>query len=254
MKLIKKIFGGKQERQCEEDLDLSKLPIHIAIIMDGNGRWAKRNRLPRNLGHHEGAQTLKRIVRYCNQIGIKYLTVYAFSTENWKRPIEEIEGLMKILREFLANADRELSKQNIRINILGDTSALSKDIQDDIIRIEKLTSKNNGLSFTIALNYGSRMEIINAIKKLCVDYKKGNIDLEQIDENLFSKYLYTNNIPDPDLLIRTSSEYRISNFLLWQIAYTELYFNDVLWPDFNQKHLNKAICSYQKRYRRFGGV
>lgn len=254
MKLIKKIFGGNLKSQSEEKIDLSNLPVHIAIIMDGNGRWAKRKRLPRNIGHYEGAQTLKNIARYCNKIGIKYLTVYAFSTENWKRPKEEIEALMKLLREFLADADKELSKENIRINVLGDMRALSKDMQDDIVRIEKLTKNNNGLSFNIALNYGSRMEIINAVKKLCVDYQRGNIKLELIDENLFSKYLYTFNIPDPDLLIRTSSEYRISNFLLWQIAYAELYFDNVLWPDFSPGHINKAICSYQKRYRRFGGI
>jgi len=236
-------------------IDKEKMPRHIAIIMDGNGRWARKRGLPRSAGHRFGAQKLKEIVLFANEIGLKYLTVYAFSTENWKRPKDEVENLMNLLREFFdTEIENLINKTQIRIKVIGDISKLDKDIQERIISAEERTKDKTGLCVVIALNYGGRSEIINAVKNLALDIKSGKIDIEAISEDLFRNYLYTKDIPDPDLLIRPSGEMRISNFLLWQISYTEFWFSNVLWPDFKKEHLLKAIEDYQKRERRFGGV
>lgn len=231
------------------------MPKHIAIIMDGNGRWARKRGLPRSAGHRVGAQKLKEIVLFADEIGLKYLTVYAFSTENWKRPKDEVENLMNLLREFFdTEIENLINKTQIKIRVIGDISKLDKDIQERIASAEERTKDKTGLCVVIALNYGGRSEIINAVKNLALDIKSGKIDIEAIDEELFRNYLYTKDIPDPDLLIRPSGEMRVSNFLLWQISYTEFWFSNVLWPDFKKEHLLKAIEDYQKRERRFGGV
>jgi undecaprenyl diphosphate synthase len=244
-------FLKKEKVKIEKD----KMPQHIAIIMDGNGRWAKKRGLPRSAGHRFGAQKLKEIVLFADEIGLKYLTVYAFSTENWKRPKEEVENLMNLLREFFdTEIENLINKTQIRIRVIGDISKLDKDIQERIVSAEERTKDKCGLCVVIALNYGARQEIINAVKNLALDIESGKIDIEDVDEDLFKKYLYTKDIPDPDLLIRPSGEMRVSNFLLWQISYTEFWFSNVLWPDFKKEHLLEAIEDYQKRERRFGGV
>ncbi|AZT90812.1 isoprenyl transferase [Caldicellulosiruptor changbaiensis] len=236
-------------------IDKEKMPRHIAIIMDGNGRWAKKRGLPRSAGHRFGAQKLKEIVLFADEIGLKYLTVYAFSTENWKRPKDEVENLMNLLREFFdTEIENLINKTQIKIRVIGDISKLDKDIQERIISAEERTKDKTGLCVVIALNYGGRSEIVNAAKNLALDIKSGKIDIEAVNEELFRNYLYTKDIPDPDLLIRPSGEMRVSNFLLWQISYTEFWFSNVLWPDFRKEHLLKAIEDYQKRERRFGGV
>ncbi|ABP67933.1 undecaprenyl diphosphate synthase [Caldicellulosiruptor saccharolyticus DSM 8903] len=236
-------------------IDKEKMPRHIAIIMDGNGRWAKKRGLPRSAGHRFGAQKLREIILFADEIGLKYITVYAFSTENWKRPKDEVENLMNLLREFFdTEIENLINKTQIRIRVIGDISKLDKDIQERIISAEERTKDKTGLCVVIALNYGGRSEIVNAVKNLALDIKSGKIDIEAINEELFKNYLYTKDIPDPDLLIRPSGEMRVSNFLLWQISYTEFWFSNVLWPDFKKEHLLKAIEDYQKRERRFGGV
>lgn len=231
-----------------------RIPSHIAIIMDGNGRWASKRGLPRSAGHREGANTLKRIVRTCDDIGIKYLTVYAFSTENWTRPKEEVDALMSLLLEFLKNADNELAGKNIRIKIIGESDGLTNEIKREIFRITEKTKNNTGLTLVIALNYGSRLEIANAAARIARDVKRGSVNPEEVNEELLSKYLYTAGTPDPDLVIRPSGENRLSNFLLWQSSYSEFWYSDILWPDFSKKHLLEAIEEYQKRNRRFGGL
>lgn len=236
----------------ENKIDSTNIPRHIAIIMDGNGRWAKRRGLSRNIGHREGSKNLKKIVEACYDLGVKYLTVYAFSTENWARPKEEVDSLMNLLLEYLRNAEKELRGKNVRIRVIGERKGLSKEIIEQIDRVEKNTSHISGLDFIIALNYGGRQEIISAVSKLVEDAREGKV--AQIDEEAICQRLYTNGIPDPDLLIRTSGELRLSNFLIWQLSYAELYFCDTLWPDFNTEELKKAIISYQGRQRRYGGV
>lgn len=237
------------------DLDeKQKLPVHIAVIMDGNGRWAAKRGLPRSAGHREGANTLKRIVKECDAIGIKYLTAYAFSTENWSRPKEEVDALMSLLLEFLRNAEKELAGKNIRILIIGDTDKLSAEIRKEIKRVVESTSANTGLSLVIALNYGGRREISTAAARIAREALEGRIKPEDVDEKLFSEYLYTKGIPDPDLVIRPSGEHRLSNFLLWQSSYSEFWYSDILWPDFSKKHLLEAIGEYQRRNRRYGGL
>ncbi|HEX2944572.1 MAG TPA: isoprenyl transferase [Clostridia bacterium] len=235
--------------------DKSKqIPVHIAIFMDGNGRWAAKRGLPRSAGHREGGNNLKRIVKECNTLGIKYLTAYAFSTENWKRPKDEVDALMSLLLEFLKNADKDLSGQNIRIRVIGDIQALSQDIRREVARVLENTSKNTGLTLVIALNYGSRSEIANAAARIARDAKQGRIDPADIDEKLFSDYLYTAGIPDPDLVIRPSGEQRLSNFLLWQSSYAEFWYSNILWPDFTKTDLIGALGEFQRRNRRFGGL
>ena len=236
-------------------LDTSRdLPVHIAVIMDGNGRWAARRGLPRNAGHREGANTLKRVVKECNAIGIKYLTAFAFSTENWNRPRQEVNALMQLLLEFLQNAEKELAGTNIRITVIGDTDKLSEEIRNEIDRVVANTAANTGLNLVIALNYGSRCEIAAAAARIARDVREGRIEPEDVDEELFSNYLYTSGIPDPDLVIRPSGEYRLSNFLLRQSSYSEFWYSDILWPDFSKEHLYQAISDYQNRNRRFGGL
>ncbi len=234
------------------ELDMNSIPKHIAIIMDGNGRWAKKRGLSRSMGHREGSRTLKKVVEACYNLGVKFLTVYAFSTENWSRPKQEVDDLMNLILEYLLNAEKELKGKNVRIRVIGDRKRLPQQIQKEIERVENNTQHIEGLDFIIALNYGGRQEIIDAISCLFEDIKAG----EPIDicENAISQRLYTQGIPDPDLLIRTSGEMRLSNFLLWQSCYTEFYFSEALWPDFSEACLREAILSYQGRQRRFGGV
>ena len=225
------------------------LPRHIAIIMDGNGRWAKNRSLPRSAGHVAGAKTFKDIARYCNKIGLEYLTVYAFSTENWKRPEAEVEGIMNLLRDYLKDAEN-FKADNIRLKFIGDLSPLSEDIKELIKKDEEDSADATGLHLNIALNYGGRDEIKNAVKKIVEE----GIPADQIDEDTVSSHLYTAGMPDPDFIIRPSGEYRLSNYLIWQSAYAEYWFSDVLWPDFKPKHLEKALEEYNRRNRRFGGI
>ncbi len=227
--------------------DVNLLPNHIAIIMDGNGRWAKKRGLPRNLGHRQGVQALIKLARYCSDIGIKNLTVYAFSTENWNRPQKEIDYLLKLLKENLVGIEKRLFKKQIRIKVIGEKKGLSDDLLETIKNVEKNSENNNRLLLNIAFNYGSKDELINVFQRLSQEqlpFTKENVD----------KYLYTSSSHDVDLLIRTSGELRISNFLLWQIAYSEFYFTDVYWPDFTPKQLDKALDVYMHRDRRFGGL
>lgn len=232
-----------------------KFPEHIAIIMDGNGRWAKQRGLPRSLGHKAGVEALKEIVRYSSNIGLKILTVYAFSTENWARPVEEVDYLINILLvDYMKKEIDELNKNNVKIRILGDIDELPSSTKRQILEAVELTKNNSGLKFNIALNYGGRKEIVDAVKKIADMIVNEEIKATDIDEKLLTDCLYTSGEKDPDLIIRTSGEMRISNFLIWQSAYSELYFSDVLWPDFNKDNLKEAIDEYEKRDRRFGKV
>jgi undecaprenyl diphosphate synthase len=236
------------------ELDLSAMPKHIAFIMDGNGRWAKRKGMPRLVGHNAGTETLKKIVKESKRLGIPYITFYAFSTENWKRPSDEVNGLMNILVKFIQSEIQEIHSNHIKINILGDIERLPAYAREQVDFATQLTKDNTEMHFNIALNYGGRDEIIQAVKRIVSDVQNQKIDIKQIDENLFPAYLYTNGMPDPDLLIRTSGEVRLSNFLLWQLAYSELTFVDVFWPDFDEMAYQKAISDYQNRNRRFGAI
>lgn len=229
-------------------------PEHIGIIMDGNGRWAKKRGLPRSIGHKKGAVTFRNITKYCSKIGIKYLTVYAFSTENWRRPKEEVDYLMKLFDSYLREALEDFKEENIRVIFLGDKKGFSKSLQDLIKKVEEASSSKDGMVLNIAMNYGGRKEIIYAIKNLITDAKENDINLNEITEQMISDRLYTSGQPDPDLIIRPSGEYRSSNFLLWQSAYSEYVFMDILWPDFKPEDLQKALNEYASRNRRFGGV
>ena len=254
MAFFSKLFKKKDKEKKSFDIDYNNLPIHIAIIMDGNGRWAQKRRLPRTAGHREGSNNLDKIAQFCGEIGIKYLTVYAFSTENWKRPKAEVDALMDLLLEYLKNAESHIGGRSVRIRVIGDTSALSKEIQEQIIRVTKLTENNTGITVNIAINYGGKHEIVHAVKEIAKDVAEGKIKYDSIDESMIANRLYTKDIPDPDLLIRPGGEKRISNFLIWQCAYTEFWYTDVLWPDFKKEHLLEAIKEYQLRNRRFGGI
>jgi len=236
------------------NLDLNNMPKHVAFIMDGNGRWAKKRGLPRLVGHNAGTETLKRIVKESKKLGIPYVTFYAFSTENWKRPSDEVNGLMNILVKFIQSEINEIHENNIKVNILGDVDRLPDFAKEQVHFALELTAHNTEMQFNIALNYGGRDEIIRGIKLIHQDLLDGKILPDQIDEALFSNYLYTSGMPDPDLLIRTSGEVRLSNFLLWQLAYSEFSFEKVLWPDFDEMAFRNAIYEYQKRNRRFGSV
>ena len=227
---------------------------HLAIIMDGNGRWAARRGLPRSMGHRKGAEVVKEITRAAGELGIKYLTLYAFSTENWNRSEDEVKTLMGLLRDYLQSDLKEVQQNNVRIRFIGEREMLDADIVRKMAEIEADTLRNTGMTLCIALSYGSRQEIVNAVKKTAALVKEGDISLNDVDVKLFSDMLYTKDMPDPDLVIRTSGEQRISNYLLWQIAYAEFFFTDVLWPDFNKAELEKAIEKYNSRDRRFGGV
>ena len=233
-------------------MEQKNLPNHIAIIMDGNRRWAKQKGLPVSLGHKEGAKTLEKIVRYANKIGIKYITVYAFSTENWKRTEEEVSTLMGLFQSYLDDYSKRADSENIRVKIIGNREELSKKMQDSIKKCMERTKDNTGITFNIALNYGGRDEIVNAVKQISQNVRDGKINVEDIDEQTISNHLYTNNQPDPDLLIRTSGEVRLSNFLTWQLVYTEFLFIEKNWPDFSEQDLEESIEKYQSRNRKFG--
>ena len=230
------------------------VPQHIAIILDGNGRWAKAKGMPRNYGHAQGSKNGEKICEEAWRMGIKYLTVYAFSTENWSRPENEVAALMKLLRNYMKTCLKTAAKNDMKIRVIGDIEPLDDDIKSRIRELEAATTDNGGLNFTIALNYGSRDELTRAAQKMAKDCAEGKIKAEEIDESVFETYLDTHGIPDPDMMIRTSGEQRLSNYLLWQLAYSEFYFTDVPWPDFTKEELVKAIEEYNHRHRRFGKV
>jgi undecaprenyl diphosphate synthase len=238
----------------KEQIDVTRLPEHVAIIMDGNGRWAQKQGKIRHFGHETGVLSIKDIVEGCADIGIKYLTVYAFSTENWNRPIEEVNALMELLISTINQETPTLTKNNIRLNAIGDIASLPQKCIDDLKSAMDKTAGNTRCTLTLALSYSAKWEILNAAKKLAKQIEEGKITLEGINEENFAAELTTVNMPDPELMIRTSGEHRISNFLLWQMAYTEFYFTDTLWPDFRQEQLFEAIVDYQKRERRFGKI
>ena len=231
-----------------------KIPKHVAIILDGNGRWAKSKGMPRNYGHTVGAKNVETVCQAADELGIEYLTLYAFSTENWNRPDSEVAALMKLLESYLKNCIRTANKNNMRVRVIGELSRLSESFQKKIQELEEVSAANTGLNLTIAINYGSRDEMIRAVRRLARDCADGKVVPETIDETVFESYLDTHGIPDPDLLIRTSGELRLSNYLLWQLAYTEFYFTEIPWPDFTKEELEKAIAQYNKRDRRYGGV
>lgn len=234
-------------------MNTEKMPKHIAIIMDGNRRWAREKGLDPKQGHREGAKTLEKIVRYANEIGLEYITVYAFSTENWKRSEDEVGALMILLQKYLDDYSKRADTENIKVKVLGDITRLSEGMQKSIKKCMERTKNNTGVVFNIALNYGSRNEIVSAVKNIAYAVKNGNINVEEITEDTISNNLYTAGEPDPDLLIRTSGELRLSNFLLWQLAYTEFLFVDKHWPDFSEEDIDMAIEVFQKRNRKFGG-
>ncbi len=240
--------------QLPADLERDKLPNHVAVIMDGNGRWAKRQGLPRIMGHRRGVDVLKDLLRCCRDWGVQALTAYAFSTENWGRPLEEVEFLMTLFERVLRQELREMMRENVRIKFVGNLGALPRSLQAEIERSMLETQDNQGISFTVATNYGGRQEILRACRAIAAQVQQGTVQLEDIDESLFERHLYTAGICDPDLLIRTSGEMRLSNFLLWQMAYSEIYVTDTLWPDFDRHAFHQALTAYQQRERRFGKV
>jgi len=237
-----------------KDLDPAKLPSHVAIIMDGNGRWAKKRLLNRIKGHEKGSETVRTIVRACREIGISYLTLYAFSTENWQRSRSEVAALMTLLKKFLKSEQKEMLDNNIRLYAIGQIERLPEDVRQVLYKAMTLTKKNDGMLLVLALSYGGRAEIVRMVKEIAIKTKDGSIGPDSITPEIISKHLYTSEIPDPDLLIRTSGEMRISNFLLWQIAYTEIYVTDTLWPDFGKDELVRIMQDFQQRERRFGKV
>lgn len=236
------------------DIDINNLPKHIAIIMDGNGRWAKKRFLPRTAGHKAGVETVRKVITECKRLGIKHVTLYTFSTENWKRPALEVETLMTLLQSYLKKEVEELNRNNVKLTAIGDIEKLPKSCLDELKRAMELTKDNDGPNLNLALNYGGRYDIIEAVKKISRDIENHTLDSESITEETIKNYLSTKSLPDPDLVIRTSGEQRLSNFLLWELAYAELYFTDVYWPDFDEKELQRAIYAYQNRDRRFGGL
>ena len=244
----------KEVQKLITELDLAKLPQHVAIIMDGNGRWAKQRHRPRLFGHRAGAKSVRQVVELAGELHISHLTVYAFSTENWNRPQEEVSGLMKLLMEFLNKEIDEMDRKNVVVRIIGSTDKVDNDFLKRAHEITNRTWKNTGLHFNVLFNYGGRQEILDAVKAIAVEYQKSRIDLNEIDFNTISRYLYTKDIPDPDLIIRTSGEMRLSNFLIWQAAYSEIYITETLWPDFDKSEFVKALLNYQNRNRRFGGT
>ena len=245
---------GKKDDDLLNKINMKKIPKHIAIIMDGNGRWAKKRNLPRTLGHAAGVEALRDIVKASSKIGVKVLTLYAFSTENWKRPKNEVNALMNLLVEYLQKEVDELHQENVKIITIGDVTKLQLRCQNELNKAYEKTKNNSGLILNLALNYGGRSEIVEMVKTISEEVKIGNIELDEIDENMVSNNLYTKGLPDPDLIIRPSGELRISNFLLWQCAYSEFWFSDIYWPDFKKNDLYKAIIDYQGRDRRFGGI
>ena len=242
---------GSEEERLVNQLDFSRLPRHIAVIMDGNGRWAKKRRLPRVEGHRAGAKSVREVVETCARVGIQYLTLYAFSKENWKRTKREVATLWKLLEDYLKKEDKTLMENNFRLVVIGQREAIPASAQKELERVEDLTKDNSGMTIVGALNYGGRSEIVDGVKKIL---QQPDFDPHSLDEKTFSQYLYTAQIPDPDLLVRTSGELRVSNFLLWQIAYSEIWVTPTYWPDFRRKHLLMALVDYQKRERRFGDI
>ena len=232
----------------------ANLPKHVAMIMDGNGRWAKQRHLPRVEGHRAGAESARIIIRTAGELGIKYLTLYAFSAENWNRPKDEVDALMKYLVHYLKSETPELNKNNVRLEVIGQVYRLPENVQEHLNKSIATLSKNNGLTLVMALSYGSRIEIVEAVRGIAAKVKQGKLDPADINEEVISQHLWTRNVPDPDLLIRTSGEMRVSNFLLWQIAYAEIWVTDALWPDFRERHLLEAVADYQKRERRYGAI
>lgn len=245
------VAPGSEEEEIIKKIDFSRIPQHVAVIMDGNGRWAKKRKLPRVEGHREGEKSVKEIVEASARLGIKYLTLYAFSKENWKRPRSEVTTLWRLLEEYLKREYKVLLENNLRLRVIGQTDLIPVRVTKELNRVIHLTEKNTRMTILLALNYGGRAEIIEAVKKVVKEHEE---DIDSIDEDEFSKYLFTSGVPDPDLLIRTSGELRISNFLLWQIAYSEIWITSELWPDFRKKHLFQAVYDYQKRERRFGDI
>ena len=236
------------------DIDINNLPKHIAIIMDGNGRWAKKRFLPRTAGHKAGVETVRKVITECKRLGIKHVTLYTFSTENWKRPALEVETLMTLLQSYLKKEVEELNINNVKLTAIGDIEKLPKSCLDELKRAMELTKDNDGPNLNLALNYGGRYDITEAVKQISRDIENHKLNSDDITEETIKNYLSTKSIPDPDLVIRTSGEQRLSNFLLWELAYAELYFTDVYWPDFDEKELQRAIYAYQNRDRRFGGL
>lgn len=248
-------FRKRRKIQVNKEQVLNApLPQHIAIILDGNGRWAKKRGLPRTAGHQEGAMNVREITKLCANIGIKALTVYAFSTENWKRPDEEVKFLMKLPIKFFNEFAPELVENNIRLKVIGNVEELPTDLQQKVLEISELTKNNTKMTLTIALNYGSQDEIKQAVQAIATDVKNGQLNVEDINEDVIDQYLMTSDLPPLDLMIRTSGELRISNYLLWQLAYAELYFTSIAWPDFKEEQLYEALLDYQKRNRRFGAL
>ncbi len=238
----------------KDDIDLTRLPVHIAIIMDGNGRWAKEKGEDRLFGHYHGVESVRNIVEGCAELGVRYLTLYAFSTENWDRPADEVNGLMELLVETIRNEVETLNKNNIKLHVIGNMQMLPEYAQNEMQEAIELTSHNTGLNLVMALSYSSRWEIINAVKTMGADVKAGKLLADDIDNEVFESYLCTKNFPDPELMIRTSGEFRISNFLLYQLAYSELYFTNTRWPDFRKENLYQALLDFQGRERRFGKI
>lgn len=245
---------GKNRKKDDINVDFDNLPEHIGIIMDGNGRWAKKRGLPRSAGHREGAKTLEKITRFAGDIGIRYITYYAFSTENWKRPSKEVESLMKLMVMYLDDYKRLLGGEDIRIRIIGKREGLSEEILEKIKVVEENTKHNSKITMNIAVNYGGREDIVNAVKTIANKVRNGEINPDEITEKHIEENLYTSYMPDPDLIIRPSGELRLSNFLMWQSAYSEFWFSDINWPDFTKDDFLKAISDFQKRNRRYGGV
>ncbi len=248
------MFFNRKKRTLKEEIDPNNIPLHIGIIMDGNGRWAKKRHLPRSAGHRAGADTLEKMVVYCNSIGVKAITAYAFSTENWNRPKEEVDNLMDLLYNYLQMAEEKFSGKNVILRILGDRSALSDKINKAIDHAIEITENNTGIILNIALNYGGRDEIVRAAREAANEVLKGSISPEDITEEYMTDHMYTASCPPVDLIIRPSGEQRLSNFLLWQAAYSEFWYSDINWPDFSEKDMERAILDYQKRNRRFGKV
>lgn len=253
--MLKKLDGfikpGSEEEALVLQLDLSKMPRHVAVIMDGNGRWAQEKNLPRMEGHRAGTKSVQEVVEACARLGIKYLTLFAFSKENWKRPRREVATLWRLLEDYLKKEDKVLVKNKFRLIVIGQREDIPPSVKKELDRVEKLTERFHTMTIVLALNYGGRAEIVDGIKKIL---REKDISAEELDEDIFSRYLYTSGIPDPDLLIRTSGELRVSNFLLWQIAYSEIWITKEYWPDFRRKHFLQALVAYQKRERRFGDI
>ena len=244
---MKSIFNKKAE-----EIDFGNLPRHIAIIMDGNGRWAKKRKMPRTAGHAVGAETFRKVATYCKNIGLDYLTVYAFSTENWKRPQEEVDAIMGLLEKYLLESIEKMERDKVKMKFFGDVSVLSPRLKELIARTEEISKRFEGCQVNICLNYGGRDEIVRAMRRYALEVSEGREN--NIEEEDVGSYLFSAGIPDPDLLIRPGGEYRLSNFLMWQSAYSELYFTETLWPDFDEKEINRAIAEFQRRERRYGGV